>query len=207
MTRSTVLRWVWFVLCAALAVAAGCATPVHVTWEAHAGGWSRSGTLELTVRPVAATQGAGGAWVVTERAREWPTPSEWTCREARGLRLPSPTPEPAPSPVVVEAPAAVRRGVPDLRRRRAPLRAKTTRLRKPIRVRGVLAPAPLVAPPPRALEPAITPSPPAPPAPALAPLEPRRASRREELAMLLAIVALALGTVAVPFFAARRRAR
>lgn len=200
MTRSTVLRWVWFVLCAALAVAAGCATPVQVTWEAHAGGWSRRGTLELTVRPVATTQGAGGAWVVTERAEEWPTPSGWACREVRGLGLPS------PAPVVVEAAAAVRRGAPDLRRRRAPLRAKTTRLPKPVRVRGEVAHAPAVAPPPtapRALEPAVA----RPPAPASAQLDPRRAGRREELAMLLAIVALALGTVAVPFLAARRRAR
>ena len=215
MTRSAIMRWVWFVLCAVLAVVAGCATPVQVTWSTQAGDWQRSGTLELRLDRVA----SGGLRVMGDEPRDaWPTPSEWAYREVRGLPLPT-VEDPAPAP---------RASAPDLRRLRARVgRAPTVRL---VRGKVVAAPTPPPATPDSstptptpapapAPAPAVTvaetePSPPAGPAPAPGPApvsapaaQGPRASRREELAMLAAIVVLALGTIAVPFMVSRRRAR
>lgn len=213
MTRSTVLRWVWFVVCAALAVAAGCATPVHVTWSAHAGSWSRSGTLELRCDPAAT---GGELLVVREVSREeWPTPTEWAYRESRGLPLPdASSPAAAPEPVRVEVPTE---SASDLRRLRT--RIRRTPAVKLVRGKVVAAPAPARAATSSPSRARVAPRPdvtsasaPAPRSVAAdvrvadAPHE-RRASRREELAMLAAILALALGTIAVPFMVSRRRAR
>lgn len=211
MTRSTVLRWVWFVVCAALAVAAGCAAPLQVTWHVQGGGWSRSGTLELSLRSIATTEGAR---VVLEADEAWPLPSEWAYREASGLPLPEASPAPGPEPEPSTTPAGpprrsspTARGAVDARRRTARgTDAPAVRL-----VRGEVAPAqdprPLEATSPHpasAPASARAPTAPAPAAPAPAVIE-RRAAASERLAMFVAVVALTLGTIAVPFMLSRRR--